>query len=527
MAEQPLEFEELSALVAALCDGTIDGEGFARLEQLLAADPAARRWYIAYMDLHGDLCWDHLPGESSGFTVQGLGEAVGSDDGSEVGGQWSQISNPQSPIPIPFPLAPPIIVDVSPTVRFPLFALHSPVGAFVFSYLAGALLLGIGLLLGLAWRISRDQQIVLSPVRQTSTVVEPASETPLVARVTGTADCHWADPKTKALDRDGVPLGRKFAMASGCVEITYGMGAKVILEGPCMYEVESPRSGFLSFGKLTARVEAKKGTGPIGRNGPPPASGYSAAHHLDLSPFSPHGSGAKGERTANLALLEEESGPTTSLAPRPSTLVSKHDPQSTTGYPPFSVRTPTAIVTDLGTEFGVEVNRSGASRTHVFRGKVELRDVDQQGGSAIVLGVGETARAEPTNANHVKVIRVRSNASAFVRELPRPAPVRVFSTGVGLKPGDADPHWQIVAFSGDPTFKPQAAFVVDLRPVSVKGLTLPYQPNDPTRSQWLSTVSAMPALPRGTFTFRTTFEIGNVRPETVVLLGRFIVRQPC
>ena len=291
-----------------------------------------------------------------------------------------------------------------------------------------------------------------------------------------------------------------------------------------MYEVESPRSGFLSFGKLTARVEAKKGTGPIGRNGPPPASGYSAAHRLDLSPFSPHGSGAKGERTANLALLEEESGPTTSLAPRPSTLVSKHDPQSTTGYPPFSVRTPTAIVTDLGTEFGVEVEPFGRQPNTRFPGQGRVRrDVNQQGGSAIVLGVGETARAEPTNANHVKVIRVRSNASAFVRELPRPAPVRVFSTGVGLKPGDADPHWQIVAFSGDPTFKPQAAFVVDLRPVSVKGLTLPYQPNDPTRSQWLSTVSAMPALPRGTFTFRTTFEIGNVRPETVVLLGRFIV----
>ena len=39
------------------------------------------------------------------------------------------------------------------------------------------------------------------------------------------------------------------------MEITYDTGAKVILQGPCTYEVESPRGGFLSLGKLTARVE--------------------------------------------------------------------------------------------------------------------------------------------------------------------------------------------------------------------------------------------------------------------------------
>ncbi len=35
-------------------------------------------------------------------------------------------------------------------------------------------------------------------------------------------------------------------------------GAKVILQGPCTYEVDSPAGGFLSLGKLTARVEREK-----------------------------------------------------------------------------------------------------------------------------------------------------------------------------------------------------------------------------------------------------------------------------
>ena len=54
-----------------------------------------------------------------------------------------------------------------------------------------------------------------------------------------------------------VCLGDKFALASGLMEITYDTGAKVILQGPVTYEVESAAGGFLSLGKLTARVEKK------------------------------------------------------------------------------------------------------------------------------------------------------------------------------------------------------------------------------------------------------------------------------
>ena len=41
------------------------------------------------------------------------------------------------------------------------------------------------------------------------------------------------------------------------MEITYDTGAKVILQGPVTYEVESKDGGFLSLGKLTARLEKK------------------------------------------------------------------------------------------------------------------------------------------------------------------------------------------------------------------------------------------------------------------------------
>ena len=54
-----------------------------------------------------------------------------------------------------------------------------------------------------------------------------------------------------------VPLGRKYKLDSGLMEITYDTGAKVILQGPMTYEVDSAAGGYLSFGKLTAKVERK------------------------------------------------------------------------------------------------------------------------------------------------------------------------------------------------------------------------------------------------------------------------------
>ena len=58
-------------------------------------------------------------------------------------------------------------------------------------------------------------------------------------------------------------LGDKFALASGLMEITYDTGAKVILQGPVTYEVES-NGGYLSVGKLTGKLE-KKGQGTVVR----------------------------------------------------------------------------------------------------------------------------------------------------------------------------------------------------------------------------------------------------------------------
>ncbi|MBN1393450.1 MAG: NPCBM/NEW2 domain-containing protein, partial [Pirellulales bacterium] len=141
------------------------------------------------------------------------------------------------------------------------------------------------------------------------------------------------------------PLGREYALASGLMEITYKSGARVILEGPCAYQVDSSAGGFLARGKLTARIGER---------------GEGRGEKIQQIPKSPN-------------------------------------PQSPTPYP-FVVRTPTAIVTDLGTEFGVEVDENGDTTSYVFEGKVVvkaairgfgdsgIRDVQLAAGESVMVG---------------------------------------------------------------------------------------------------------------------------------------------
>ena len=196
------------------------------------------------------------------------------------------------------------------------FSLHGFVGSSIFSYLVATVMAAVAFSIAWGWKTSRPLEVARHPAGPDGAAEQPRPETPLVGRITGMADCQWADPATAAFKRDGVRLGRKYALASGFLEITYDSGAKVILQGPATYEVESSSSGFLSLGKLTARVEKKSAVGSRQSAVSPQSESLPTAHY----PLST-GRGSKGERTANLALscTEKVAGRTNHFA-RPSPL---------------------------------------------------------------------------------------------------------------------------------------------------------------------------------------------------------------
>ena len=76
-------------------------------------------------------------------------------------------------------------------------------------------------------------------------------------------------------------------------------------------------------------------------------------------------------------------------------LTGEADAESAKG---FTIRTPTAIVTDVGTEFGVEVDGAGATTSHVFRGAVRVQPIDGSGNvsrSGRLLRANQSASVAP------------------------------------------------------------------------------------------------------------------------------------
>ena len=357
------------------------------------------------------------------------------------------------------------------------------------AYLIATVITGLGLLIGSVIRVAGPEE----PARQSASLPSPLSSLPsVVARITGMVDCKWANvgwvkrgaappgleayPKAQDLSpKTLVAFGDQLALASGLMEITYHTGAKVILQGPVKYEVEA-NGGYLSVGKLTGKLE-KRG----------------------------ERRGERGEIAANHQI------------PNPKSQIVSPSPLSPLLSPLFVIRTPTATVTDLGTEFGVEVQSSGVTEMQVFRGAVEMRvaGADGKATSTVLRPEHGMARVEVGDGQAATVRYTAGKPRAFVRQIPnfKRIPIRAFNTGINVAEGQADPHWQIVATSNDPHFLARPALVSRADPG--------WLDNEPARSQWISLVGDASYVPNVTYTFRTAFDLTGVRPDTAILRGSF------
>lgn len=291
--------DEFLPLLNAACDGVLSEQQLGELVAALDSDVTFRRAFTNHVQLVTDM---HLLGRAERACDGGL---------ARVQSMFPRVVSSSLPVPT-------LLSNTIQGTRG-YFSEGVPL-----AYVLATVIFGVGLLIGSRIYVSGPKQQIageLSPA--TSDRATHDTRMPFVGRITGMADCEWADQKTAAFNGASVPLGRRYALRAGLMEITYETGAKVILQGPVVYEVESHAGGYLSIGKLTARVDKR-------------AEG--------------------GRRKA------EDSD---SQSPIPNAL--------------FFVRTPAATVTDLGTEFGVEVSEEGQTQVHVLQGIVEARGIGQQG----------------------------------------------------------------------------------------------------------------------------------------------------
>jgi hypothetical protein len=241
------------------------------------------------------------------------------------------------------------------------------------AYLVSAVIVGCGLMIAAMTHPSQPASFSndATPIRNANsgdvgTRSTQAEET--VATVTHAIECKCRDFEVHAMEP--VPLGRKFVLESGFVEITYQTGAKVVLQGPAIFDVTSPAGGYLTFGRLTAKLES--------------------GSRSKVRGMENHGSESNGQRSSN---------------PKSSAVM-------------FAVRTPTAVVTDLGTEFGVEVRKDGSTKAHVFRGlvEVETKPTDRQAETEVVRLRADESAVIKRSPKGVKLsVQRHANETAFVR----------------------------------------------------------------------------------------------------------------
>ncbi len=352
--------DEVTCLAMACLSGDAQPDDMVRLDQLLRDNDEACRVYVRVISDSSCLRqWEANEISKTGESVlPGISLASSHDPSSNAASTWSLAS---------WPVA----------------------------YFAAGIVFAIAGLIGSLIDVSPARPVA---GRSTTTPSERTSpdQQSTVGRITGMADCRWAGPSVA--DRE-VVMGCQYALASGLLEITYDTGAKVILQGPANYEVNSATGGYLAAGKLTARVE-KKAEG-----------GRRKAEEVTSGQWPVAGE----SQIANLRSDVPDSPPSPLRLP-PSL--------STSHCPLFTIETPTAIVTDLGTEFGVEVDDRGGTTSYVFQGTVRVQGVDRPGAAGDagrVLRANESVRVERRGDTCELVVPPTDLAAVFVRDLQQPA----------------------------------------------------------------------------------------------------------
>jgi hypothetical protein len=138
-------------------------------------------------------------------------------------------------------------------------------------YLVATLVFIIAAIVGLHIHINNQPDVNVTAVPKapahtapTSLPQSPRLNVEFVATIGEAIDCRWRSSDANAAipaAKHRLAIGDELALISGLIEILYDSGAKVILQGPCTYTIDSPAGGFLRLGKLTARVEAKASGG--------------------------------------------------------------------------------------------------------------------------------------------------------------------------------------------------------------------------------------------------------------------------
>lgn len=240
----------LSELLGALCDGSITPEQFAQLEQLLLDSAEARECYVNYMMLCGELkqivpaCPEH-PGlppshdpSDSQTCIQELKERAQhqpEEESWETNARENQIRQ---------------LAEESFN-RFKEEEERREQERLYKAYLARRRQYVAGLS-SLAALLAILLFVQFAPKSQTPTESDQPVALPVVATITDLSQAIWKDD-TGITEHTELRPG-SLTLEQGYAELTFKQGARVLIQAPCTFTLESANAMALEAGSMTANV---------------------------------------------------------------------------------------------------------------------------------------------------------------------------------------------------------------------------------------------------------------------------------
>ena len=268
MTGQDRSRERLNVLLSDLLDGALADQQIAELRVLLRDDEAARQLYFDQVMTHAMLQWRH--GSSAPFAaesdlaqadsaVAAIRDVSGVRDVTKLNSERVGLFDDADQVTERKPTRP-------STFGF-IGGLSSP-GMFYPVTFALLLMVVVGAWQGVRMFVARDsasddgannRPAMVSAATEPQIV--PAVSQRSVAKITGSADCNWCNAKPNLKIGDGLSVGQTFELASGVSEITFDVGARVILQSPASFSIDSSKSIRLAHGKLTAEITSARAHG--------------------------------------------------------------------------------------------------------------------------------------------------------------------------------------------------------------------------------------------------------------------------
>ncbi len=214
MVVRSVRDEDLWDLIERYTDGTLDQREIRDLDARLRANPDVLPRFVLYMELQAQVAWNMRAKAEILETAQGQSslQAKATRHKAEFSGRL----------------------------------LHRPGFWIAVSLLMAFFLGGLHFLVGEGWRsgqiTERDRQKRQRPMQE------------IVALVTDTSNCQWAERSPVLEPGDGAPVGKRYELADGLVKLVFGRQTRCLLEGPIVFRVVSADVIHLERGRLAAEV---------------------------------------------------------------------------------------------------------------------------------------------------------------------------------------------------------------------------------------------------------------------------------